>query len=962
MANPTGEDSVQFGVYLDAVQALAALKDLRANAGSMDEIFDRMGKAMLEFSQKSGLSLSATESLFKRVINSANELRTTLATFPEMQNIIGQNPALVALSQVQSPFTTTTTISASLSDIADEEQKLITSSQEIGLTLGEGFRSATARAKELQAGMELVNKGAHEFDANMNKAAEAAALLATYNKQGLAAFDFTKAQNYATNVRSLMTGISNISKETGQSIQQVGKYIEQNFQNIPKVAITDAIKGLNDELKGVEANSQKAVRGLDAVRIALGAIVAMIVFRVIEAFQQMFTSAIQNSRELEVNLYSLLNAEKKLSEQGIDITPKGLDEFIKGIEKLVPILSKAQVTELVGSVANLTAPLGFTEKQIGELSKSIAILYVQNKALGRSFDEVRERVINAFLSGRVSVGINQLGVKITDTTVMLEAIRLELVKDEEEFRNLTGETESHVKSLAMLSLLTKSTAKDEENLRKYFVTSDSALEELNKQWNNFVVLIGQGARPTLIGLAKLLIVILNLLIPLGEASLKLGANILSLMTIFQAFIQGSLGNLIEKFGSLKEVFLAIRDEISVSMGLDALSKALDTPTGSADNLTDSLDKLKEALGNVNVNDLLKDLENLQKKMEELQEEFNLKMNRLAQDFVTDQFRAAEDYQRQVAQTIQDFNDKRHDAEMKYRLQEQEAEARFQENMRQLREKFLFNLEDALRERDARQVLRLIREYKMEKENMTREEQLRKESAARQHAEEMARLKREEAERLAQLEEEYRIKQQRAIEDFNLRMQREKEDHERDMEQIREQIQDRLKEFAKQIADELGLKADGAQKIYDVLNAYYGKGGLFEALYDYANGVASARAQELLNTLAAVAGQYQQFLGGLGGSTLPKPPKPPSEGGGLGGSTNPRPPKDQGLGDLLSNSLASNVRGATGPVNFPTSTTNGSGIGGNLSMRIMLSNGLVAEIIDQSLEGVSVVIEEVQRNR
>ena len=91
--------------------------------------------------------------------------------------------------------------------------------------------------------------------------------------------------------------------------------------------------------------SQSTVAGINLVKTALHILVASAIFAVINAFQQLFSMAIKGLRELETATYNLINAERTLSEQGIAITPKGLDETIKKLQELDPLLSRIQATE-----------------------------------------------------------------------------------------------------------------------------------------------------------------------------------------------------------------------------------------------------------------------------------------------------------------------------------------------------------------------------------------------------------------------------------------------------------------------------------------------------------------------------------------------------------------------------------------------------------------------------------------
>ena len=248
----------------------------------------------------------------------------------------------------------------------------------------------------------------------------------------------------------------------------------------------------------VEESSRRATRGIDAVKIALGVLVSMLIFNVIAAIQQAFQTMINNVREAELAFYNLINAERRLSQEGIDVTPKGLQEIIDSVQELVPILSQIQSEELVSRIATNVAPaLKLTQEQIKQMAEATALLYIRNKALGKSFDEVESQLTNAFLTGKVSQGINNLGVKISDQIVRDEALRMGLVKTQEEFDNLTGEAEAHIKAVAMPSVVYKNATQDIGSLGNYMETTDAKISSAQTAWNDFLTIAGKVFGPLL---------------------------------------------------------------------------------------------------------------------------------------------------------------------------------------------------------------------------------------------------------------------------------------------------------------------------------------------------------------------------------------------------------------------------------------------------------------------------------
>lgn len=977
MANPISDDSVQFSVYIDAASALASLGDLKTNASSMGEIFDAMANKAIEFSQKTQLSLGATQSLFKRVIADAENLKSSMAALPELAAVVGENPRLASLLNVQNPFTTTVGNPMfdpkMLEGLNAQEAALLKTTQQVGLTLSEGMAGVRARLQEILTGMENVNKDAALFEKNMNKAADAAAATAArlrevptvlgksiespqqasaliQSLQAINNLDFSKVQAYKANVSSLMTTIKSLGQQTGAQFEQIGKYITDNFQNIPKVAVTDAIKGLNNELRNVEPNAKKAVKGLDAVRIALGAIVAMLVFQAIQAVGNFFRSMIKGASDLEMAFYRLEKVERSLSKAGVDITPKGLAQGIKEIKDEFGFLSDVDVSQLLGNVALLTKNLKLSQEEIIKLSKAIVVLNI-NSQDNEDILQTSSKVITSMLTDR-AVGVAGLGLSFNDAAKQAMGLKLGILQAGQAMSDLTEQQKNQIK----LGIIFETAGlTDQVQLLKdaaaYSNTLEGKTNTLKSAWEQFTAALGQVFSPILKEAFNVLIFSFNRFNEVVKAAAPL------LMRYYAAVIAFMEAQ--HNGTSFSEEYRKALEEVNKTLG--GLGEAADTPTGAVEDLGDSMLDLTAAMEKVNFKDLLNDLEDFQRKLGNMNEDFNQKIARMAQDFGRDMLRDWQDYNRDVLRVQEDYAKRRQEAEQDYRNREIDNEAKFQERLRQLREKFLFNLEDALHERDARQVLRLIREYQMEKQNIINEEALRGEAAQREHQQDMERLKQEEADRLRQMEEEFRIRQQRAAEDYLLKVQREQEEHQQDMDRLKEQIDERLKTFADKLAEELGLREGGAEEIYKVLQKYYGAGGYFDGLYDYSAKSMAARASEMMSMLQQVLAQYAAVASGISSTPIAIPglgsaPRPIINGG-IGGA--PR------VGSKSPGSMSSTLSALSSTMIGPSSTSGSiapSGANGQIGIEVLLSPDLEARIVENSMNSVADVVTKIRRSK
>jgi hypothetical protein len=329
----------------------------------------------------------------------------------------------------------------------------------------------------------------------------------------------------------------------------------------------------------------------------------------------------------------------------------------------------------------------------------------------------------------------------------------------------------------------------------------------------------------------------------------------------------------------------------------------------------------------------------------------------AGDFRRQQQRALEDYNRSVLEEGQKFNERLEKENTRYRNNEIEAEQRHQEKMLQLRERFLFDLEDALHERDARQVLRLIRQYKLEKTQAEREYEERKAERARQFEETKAMIREEHEERLRLMQEEFELRRQREEEDYKKRSAAGAGQSKKDLEALNKAWDDEVKALAAAEAKKLGLSTEGAFELEKLYLEYYGSDGL------YAKELEASVVEQLI-WLDLWAKALERIIA-LQGSL-------PIGGGGGGGGGGKRA---KGGLDLVTRPTT--FRAGEGNVPelamfIPLDKLMGgmpsfdggvpSSIGGKIEVAVRLSDGLEAEIISQSLHEVAAVIKRTQRSK
>lgn len=405
---------------------------------------------------------------------------------------------------------------------------------------------------------------------------------------------------------------------------------------------------------------------------------------------------------------------------------------------------------------------------------------------------------------------------------------------------------------------------------------------------------------------------------------------------------------------------------TTNKGGDGLRGRDDTPTGEkkpAQVIEEDTQDLQKALEKMN-DEILEAQLKLQQDMEEAQIDLGRKLVDIATEYAKKRADAEREYANKVADINADYNSRVRDIQssraaenQRARNDELEREAQFQEEMRQLKENFLMSLDDALHERDARQVLRLIKQYELDKAQAEREHALEQEKAANEQAErnakfqrEMADAERERKEKLAAAQRDYQDKLAKLAADeaaeraaAELAYQRKKEDLEREM-------QDRLEIVAANLINEFNLTKEGLDAIVALYHQYYAE-------------------------VSAIYAAMQHMLSGqLMGS---KPNSGLSGRGGSKGNNNVRNGMAQG-GSIVADQPTSVTFGEAGPeiatftpigrtgtdVNKVFSSLGGSdgGTGGQIEIGVSLSPDLESRIIKNTLGETARVISNVRRSK
>lgn len=774
------------------------------------------------------------------------------------------------------------------------------------------------------------------------------------------------------NIDGLTSGLDRLdtsakkAKQTLSGLRKVSDFI-------PDDAPVKATK-LADGVKKIEPAAKSATSGLfglkNMARTALGTFEAMAIFFITRFVGQAITKTIDSLKQLELSLYKISIAEASLSKSGVDILPKDLVDIAKEITKTFNFISEIDAMKIVGQVSLLTKDLRLTKEQIRDLAIAIP-------ALARSTGESIEETTAAIATGiaKNGRGLADQNVQVNAQIIAQKAVSLGLVATEEAYKNLTAEQKQYIDVSALVAIITDAA---NESLEKQGDLANSVTDRvgnLSSTWENLLTQAGVLFAPAIkLGLD---IAISSLKTFQGglEALRQTYVGFMGVMVggwvAFSALIDDPMMK-IDKFRELFhqasfEAMQMLESSMTPKLGADTLTgtppPSGGDPEGEVEDLQGALEKMNNEILEAQLK-LAQDMEDaaidLGRKMEDITIEYAKKRADAEREYAT----KVSDINRDYANKIADINAKQQESRAKFRADEQQKEREHQNRLQEMREKFLMDMDDALHARDARQILKLIKQYDLDKlqaerdfalqqESARKEEELRQQSfanerkaAERDRKAKLAEAQRDYADKLAKLKADEEAERTAA----QLKYEREKQDLEKAM-------KDRLEIVAANLVAEFNLTNDGLGAIVALYRQYY------------------AEVVGIYAAMRAMMGGSKNIYPTLGGGNPVNTGAPATNKGGgnkiaghmaEGGTIIANQPTSVVFGEAGMEAATFTPIGRTGQdVNKIFSSLSGEGggsMGGAVSIELLLSPDLESRIVSNTLNKTAQVFVKTMRSK
>lgn len=774
--------------------------------------------------------------------------------------------------------------------------------------------------------------------------------------------------NYNKKIEALKRLIVEFAKIHNISLRDAALQLQQ-FQNLlfdpskGRTPFTDAVQELGEEVEVTEKKSRSLGDVLKtALGFTLGSILVRAVRSVVEALKEMLRVAI----DAEKQLFRLEVAVIALGRAGVAANLQQFQRFIKELGKEFKIFSEVSIAQALASTALLTREFGFTQAQIEETTRVGAIMAT---LFDKDITEAVGSLTLAMTTGR-TVGLNRYGASVTNTTI-IERARLMGIEDTIEAMDRA------TKAAIILQLTTESMGKIMDEATEITEIAAGKQSQLSAMWTNFTQILATLFLPAwkvvLDGLINGIGLMDQMSIIIRTALANSLSNLIGLAAAVGVAFKMMWENMFGGGEFTVQDFLRIaidirnqlREGFREAFGLEGIGEGVaEALEGAGEAIDDEAQEIEDIVKKL-ADAIEREMLRMQQRTEEINLKFAQRLETLELQFSQRRQRIVEDFALRREKTNRQFDVRAAQAARKFHQREEEEERKFQERMIRLREKFLFDLEDAVRERDARQVLRLIRRFNMDKGRLERQREEEDQTRDERFRDEMAAIERQRAERLRQLDIDEQMRLLHLAQDHALSMRQAEERHRQELEQLQRQSENRLELVALGLLQEHDITKAGLEAIMDLLLEQFGPSGLVETIYSFMlNRVAQVGAHMVqvfggsLSAMAQMIGSVRFApMGGRGGGGTALPM---AEGGTVIAS---RPTLamfgERGLEKATFTPLGragTNVGRTMG--GMPAGTGGGDG---KLTVEVSLDPNLRTEIIDESMGRVANVITNVRRS-
>lgn len=515
------------------------------------------------------------------------------------------------------------------------------------------------------------------------------------------------------------TAAANGSDKLTATLQQLGPSIQGVGQQAKTMggAAGTAATGVGNlggaasdaDIAMAGANKVLGMVGLSVGSLASGLAVVTVAWKAVqEVMKEIEASAALGMTLADANFrmeVSARAAQRAIGAQALSI--KEAETFAADLSKTYG-QSVVVTTNLTGKAIQMTREMGWTGEQVKDLTKAAVVL---NETIGMDSMSAL-MMISRYISSGYGMALAKQGFAVSRAAQQQEAYALGIMKP---LKAMTEQEKQMVRTsliMRQVNVYAEDAAAGQENLGKMAAHANQELEEQRKKlgmvtgfFKTLTDVIGKDFQ------AKFIQVFAGLG---GWFALFFSDFLARLLTLKEALDDFSRGGIkgiqsLEYYSKrLDERFWATMERIK--KGVFTLGNAFGEAGQAA---SDFEAQVAEAMGGVSeeIDDAIqKSLESIKK----LEQDTTDAIAKLWDDYYKDQEKNQLEFDRDIRAIDEQAAEDQKDATEGYQKDELRAAEDHKRAMRDLEVQYLFDLQDAVRERDARQVLLLQRRYNMEK--------------------------------------------------------------------------------------------------------------------------------------------------------------------------------------------------------------------------------------------------------
>lgn len=728
-------------------------------------------------------------------------------------------------------------------------------------------------------------------------------------------------------------------------------------------------KNMNSAAKDVIPSQVKGVSKLTQMFSGLAAklTVVAIAYMAWAKFKKFITEAVQEARIAVEETTRLTLAVREHQRAVGELSPTVADAN-RQVEYLSDTynLNLNATRRLVSESMLLTQSLKFTDEQTKSLQESSIILA---EIMGKDALGVMRQLTN-FINTGYARGLQDLGFQLDDNSLRLEALKRGYIDYGDVLSEATME-------LVAIEIIEERAAQAKEDLIASQETITGQVKDQNRELTKQKELLGKFLIPIwdgfkLVGL-HVLTFITSRLVEVAKSMYEFIGNTIARIQALSDLIdlrkEIGLSGIIDEYGGVGAAYGVLFEKRSKEMS-ETVQGALEdmgvAGTELGDEFSEGLDKAGAAAEKfADTMELAMDgavtaIDKLSKKYEsdflKAQNRLNAQLDKIDEDFARRRKKMGLDLAHDLQDIERDAAEGRVNVSRDFYNTEERERADHQLNMKRMEADYLMSLEDAVHERDARQVLSLRRKFAQDKKRANEDYSIAKKRRKEDFQLELAEIERQRVirrnnritefnEEIAQLAEQEELKRKQAHDAFNARI-----------EDLNTRYGELLKMEAEKLAASLGLNAEHLTELAKLLEIAYGDSGFVVA---YVQGISEWLAQQNL----ALPG-IQTSMGTFQPPADPLSTDPVTATGRLGGVTMRQ------RGGTMFASSPQLVMVGEGPerIDFtrlsqPGGGARGGGAGAGgpieIGLNVSMEEGLMAEISDQTMQDVAKVFVTIE---